>query len=229
MLVPPGAAQHMFAAGRQLPQLKQLVLGVLEEVWEWSEDGLAEFGGCVGDMPAVLADGDVGRPVSCCPALERLAFAGVVPVNADMSPLRQLTALTELVVGGEVVDDDVASSVLAQLTRLQRLDVHCALMEDQGLLALTALTRLTRLAASYCSFSKEVSRPGEEGGFLDLAGKVSNWSVWLRAGGVLVYSCVFLDTCARRLTGSDSMSICCKERLTRTYCFRPSAASCVTL
>jgi hypothetical protein len=47
--------------------------------------------------------------------------------------------------------------VLAQLTGLQRLDLHCTEVGDKGLLQLTALTKLTRLSASFCRFSSRVS------------------------------------------------------------------------
>jgi hypothetical protein len=180
-LLPYGSLRHVFAAGRQLLMVQQLVLGVPDEVWEWSEDGLTDFGGHVGQLEYLFGPGDVGRLVACFPALQRLAFAGLVEPGVEMSPLLQLTALTELSVGGEVVDDDdVASSVLAQLTGLQRLDLHCTGVSDKGLLQLIALTALTRLSASFCRFSSRVSSrvaarrsSSKEEGCLEVERKVS--------------------------------------------------------
>jgi hypothetical protein len=75
-----------------------------------------------------------------------------------MSPLLQLTALTKLLVGGDVVDDNVACHVLSRLSSLQSLGVFDAKkFTDRGLLALTALKQLTRLAIGGCGISCEVS------------------------------------------------------------------------
>jgi hypothetical protein len=151
------AGRHVFAAGRVLPQLKQLVLGVPAAVLEWVDDADV-YGSYVSCVGTCLAEPDVARIVGCCPGLERLWMAGLVQRGVDMSLLLQLTALTDLCIGGEVVNNDVASSVLAQLTGLRSLGVYeSRSFDDIGLLALTALQQLTRLAVGNCGISFEVS------------------------------------------------------------------------
>jgi hypothetical protein len=138
-MLPRGCGQHLFAAGVQLPRLKQLVLGLPSDVWEWC-DGDVAVAGYVDGMTQCLGCGDIGRLVQCCPALEMLWIPGMVQPGVDMSPLLRLTALTELFVGGEVVTDGVASRVLAQMTRLKELMLFCVPeLTEQGKAALAAL------------------------------------------------------------------------------------------
>jgi hypothetical protein len=152
----PGCGQHMFAAGR-LPSLKQLVLGVPYAVWEGCER-LSDYADQVADVSAVLGSGDVARLVACCPALEQLMIAGVVQDEADLRSLSQLTALTQLCIGGDAIDSGMASNALAQLTGLKTLEVYASPgLNDLGLLELTALTSLTRLVAVYCGISEGLS------------------------------------------------------------------------
>lgn len=74
-------------------------------------------------------DGHPFRPdslkglVSCCPSLTQLWLTAAVAADADLAPLQQLTGLTELQLGGAVVDDAVAEQLLAGLTQLRRLDL----------------------------------------------------------------------------------------------------------
>lgn len=76
-----------------------------------------------------------------------------------MRPLLQLTALSDLCIGGEVVNDDVVIDVLSQLSSLRTLHViNARAITDRGLLALTALRQLTWLAVGGCGISFEVSR-----------------------------------------------------------------------
>jgi hypothetical protein len=90
-----------------------------------------------------------------------------------MSPLTALTALTELCVGGRVVNDCVASSVLAKMTGLEFLRIyHAPQLTDKGLLALSSLRQLEQLAAWKCGFSRMVS-DGDNPGSLDLEDSVS--------------------------------------------------------
>lgn len=105
-ILPAGCGQHLFAAGHRLPQLKQLVLGVHAEISDWW-DG---FGGgwiakLVSSMDHCLDEGSMSRVVSCCPALQQLWLAGLVEPGVDLRPLLQLTALSDLCIGGPVVTD----------------------------------------------------------------------------------------------------------------------------
>uniref|UniRef100_A0A383WH57 F-box domain-containing protein n=1 Tax=Tetradesmus obliquus TaxID=3088 RepID=A0A383WH57_TETOB len=163
-LLHPGCSQHLFAAGRQLPQLKQLVLGVPGNIWDvagYGDDGTIgaeDYALCVERVTPCLDEVSFHRLVSCCPRLEKLWVAGLVEPGVDMRPLLQLTALRKLCVGGEVVTDDVACGVLCQLTRLRSLGVFQARgFSDRGLLALTGLQQLTRLAIGGCGISHGVS------------------------------------------------------------------------
>ena len=75
-----------------------------------------------------------------------LLLTGAVGPGVDLSPLEKLTGLTELQLGGLVVDDAVCEGLLARLTQLRRLDLtQCPRLSDGGLVCLTALTALTSL------------------------------------------------------------------------------------
>ncbi|WIA40297.1 hypothetical protein OEZ86_013668 [Tetradesmus obliquus] len=70
-----------------------------------------------------------------------------------------LIALTALYVGGEVWDDAVAVSVLAELKSLQEMGVCDApQLTDQGLLAFAALTGLTKLCLLSCGLGEAMPR-----------------------------------------------------------------------
>jgi hypothetical protein len=165
-LLPPGCMQHMFAAGRRLPQLKHLVLGMASTSWGsadvWQK---YEYEGCdmeLSGMPACFGADDLAHLVSCCPALEELCIAGLVQPGVDMGSLTALTALTGLCIGGDAIDDGVASSVLTQLRGLQSLEVYFSYhLTDAGLLALTTLTQLTMLHTAGCGTSYDVAKPVE--------------------------------------------------------------------
>jgi hypothetical protein len=75
-----------------------------------------------------------------------LWMPGLVEPGVDVSALLRLTALTALYIGGEVIDDYVAVSVLADMSSL-RVSAVCdaSQLTYQGLLALTALTSLRQL------------------------------------------------------------------------------------
>jgi hypothetical protein len=115
--VPAGAARHMFGAGRLLPHLQQLNI----------TDAELEPNGPPGGGPDVLErfdgwsllveDGDVQRIVSSCPALQSLGTLRVAAglPHAQLLPLLQLSALTELSVGGAGCTDAVAELVLANM------------------------------------------------------------------------------------------------------------------
>jgi hypothetical protein len=156
-MLAPDCGPYVFEAGRHLTKLTQLVIGLPSDIFDWAGSDIAvaemvpHVGGCFGP-------GDVARLVECCPALETLWVPGLVQPGVDMSPLTALTALTELLVGGEAVDDGVASSVLAKMTGLERLRIyHAPQLADEGLLALSSLRCLQQLAAWKCGFSRMVS------------------------------------------------------------------------
>jgi hypothetical protein len=109
-------------------------------------------------MGCCFGPGDIARLVECCPALESLWVPGLLQPIVELSPLTALTALTELVVGGEVVHDGMASSVLAKMTGLERLRIYFVPhLTDAGLLSLSSLRQLEQLAAWKCGFSSMVS------------------------------------------------------------------------
>jgi hypothetical protein len=102
--VPTGAVQHMFPAGRQLPRLHSF---------------------CIGDGSKAgwdLEPGDISRIVACCPNLRCLsrpylgAAIGVGRISSsELQQLRQLTALTSLVIRSPSWDA-AAGAVLADMT-----------------------------------------------------------------------------------------------------------------
>jgi HPt (histidine-containing phosphotransfer) domain-containing protein len=140
-MLPANCGQHLFAAGVSLPRLKQLVLGLPSDVWEWCKEDVA-VAGYVDGMTQCLGRGDIGRLARCCPALEMLWIPGMVQRGVDMSPLLRLTALTELFVGGEAINDAVASGVLAQMTDLKELMLFCVPeLTERGEAALATLKR----------------------------------------------------------------------------------------
>uniref|UniRef100_A0A383W3S3 Uncharacterized protein n=2 Tax=Tetradesmus obliquus TaxID=3088 RepID=A0A383W3S3_TETOB len=183
-----GCGQHLFAAGRQLPQLKQLLLGVPAETLD-SED-VDGYASQVSYLGGGLGEGSLPRWVTCCPGLELLWIAGLLEPGEDMRPLLQLTALTELFVGGGAVTNDAACEVLSQLSSLRSLGVFAAeQFNDTGLLALTALRQLTQLAVAGCKISAEVETDSGDyhGGFLVLQQQEALPPVWLQ----------LLDSCVR--------------------------------
>jgi hypothetical protein len=149
--------QHLFAAGRQLPQLKQLLLGAPGAIDDGLHD-LEQVADAVGHKYACLCSGDVDGLVECCPGLEQLWIPCILDQGAELESLLRLTALTNLCVGGIEIDDSVAATVLSQMTVLQRLDVYAAEeLTDSGLLTLRALTQLTYLMAWDCGVSRAVT------------------------------------------------------------------------
>jgi hypothetical protein len=156
-LLPDGCWQHVFAAGVQLPQLKELWVGLPKSVLHDREIEHQELAEMMAATAPSFGPGDLGRLVRCCPGLEYLSIPGMTPEGVDIRPLTALTALTGLLVSGEAVRDDAISAALAPLTRLQQLQIYQAPdMTDQGLLALSALRQLSKLAAWECGISKAV-------------------------------------------------------------------------
>jgi hypothetical protein len=135
--LPPGAAQHIFPADRQLPQLSCVDFSTKND-WELEDFCIAT------EALAALA--------SCCPNLEQLKIIGVWGSDVDAATLLQLPAsCIELEVGGPRFTD-AAAAVVAQLTHLKKLTLcnTAAGLTDVGLLELTSLRELSALALYHC-------------------------------------------------------------------------------
>jgi hypothetical protein len=177
-MLPVGCGSHVFATRLHLPNFRVLCLGpaaVLDDDCQNVLDRGCSYSGPwrylyyngwdreereFEDQPACFGPGDVERLVCCCPALERLWLPGLVQPGVDVSALLQLTALTGLLVGGDVWNDNVSVSVLAGMTGLRQLELCDAPgLSDQGLLALAALTNLTELRALHCGLTTSLCWP----------------------------------------------------------------------
>jgi hypothetical protein len=128
--LPNSAWQHLFPAGRHLPQLP---------VFSLCFDQTA--GATLSDQT------ELERMVACCPAVTRLRFEHLSPLKPSVSlaPLLLLLQLADLEC--PCVNDSVSSvGVLACMSALTRLHV-CSLsgITDDGLMQLTALTGLQEL------------------------------------------------------------------------------------
>lgn len=135
-----GAMQHMFAAGRQYPHLKNVLVTMPLDQYELVQ-------------PAhwCLDSADLASMFSCCPAIEDLNIVGVVQPDTDLSVLRQLPESCWMLLVGGAGFTDAAASVLAQLTQLQDLGwCNSPGLTDVGLEQLTALTDLSRLWGKMC-------------------------------------------------------------------------------
>jgi hypothetical protein len=154
-LLPEDCWQHVFAAGVQRPQLKELWVGLPRSVLD--DPDTEEVAAMIAATPSCFGLVDVDRLVQCCPALEYLSIPGMVEEGMDLSPLTALTALTGLIVGGDAVGDGAIIGAVVPLTRLRGLQIyHAPFMTDQGLLALSALRRLKELGAWDCGISEAV-------------------------------------------------------------------------
>jgi hypothetical protein len=117
--IPYGAAQHMFAAGRQLQQLQHLEVNASDAVHCQYALGTVERR-VMQSHSLVLGPGNLQRLVTCCPRLTQLAL--IWPDNNassaadDLGLLLQLTGLTGLTIGGAHVDTLAARHVLKHLT-----------------------------------------------------------------------------------------------------------------
>jgi hypothetical protein len=114
-----GAAQHMFAAGRQLQQLQQLDIGASDTVHSHYASGV-EGRQRMKNCSLVLGSGDLQRLVTCCPNLTQLALIwpaeDMSSAAVDLRLLLQLTRLTGLTFGGAHVDNQAAKQVLQRMT-----------------------------------------------------------------------------------------------------------------
>jgi hypothetical protein len=140
-----GAAQYMFAEGKQLPHLKQLHMGCTEAACysaEWTAD----------DEPLKpFAAGDLARLAAACPALEQFWAMGAVQSSAEIIDLTKLTNVTQLKIGGEDVDGPQLAAALAEMEQLRDLTVmNTPSFAHAELAALTSLTLLRRLKVFNC-------------------------------------------------------------------------------
>lgn len=137
-LLPAGAWQAVFAAGRELPvtSLRVDQSGIERErreqkrVQQQRQQQAAEQGQhgdddeAPEDPPHHLMDSAaMSSMVSCCPALQTLSLqkATQQPNTTTLAPLLQLSALTGLSV--DAIDDATVTDVLAHMTRLRSLDI----------------------------------------------------------------------------------------------------------
>lgn len=127
-------AQHMFAAGKQLPQLQVLAI---EQLWNSHHER------CLGGQ-------DLQRVISSCPSLVQLNVAHTVREAADMSGMRELPAsCIHLQIGGTGLTD--APGVLAHVPQLSKLVWEEARdLTDLQLQQLVALQGLTALSIQNC-------------------------------------------------------------------------------
>lgn len=127
-------------AGRQSPQLTFLDLNFRN----------------IMDRTDMLSDIHLERIAECCPALGELDVTARIKSHVPLTALRQLTSLTALRVTGV---DDLSVLDLAQLTRLQDLQVndggdcaeegeHDTSLSRDAIYCLTTLTALTELSCN---------------------------------------------------------------------------------
>lgn len=128
---PPGTAQHMFPAGKQLSQLTSLF-------FERRADDEVTGEGC-------LNAADVRSILAACPALQKLGLEGALLPDAAPALLQLPGSCTLLCLAGDAVGDSAAASV-SQLTQLHQLHWRFApALSDIGFEQLTALRALTRV------------------------------------------------------------------------------------
>jgi hypothetical protein len=110
----PYFGQAVFAPGVQLPLLRRLQMGwgYWDSVQQCMDPGWEE-------LPEhdswPLGPGDIDGLVRCCPNVQQLWLTTVIAPGTPMAALMALTALTELLVGGDVIDDVVAVDVLGRM------------------------------------------------------------------------------------------------------------------
>lgn len=137
----PGFAdtlRHMFPPGRQLQQLRTLILGVC-----YTGD-IAYNSSIEWNVPAA----DLAAVADSCPGLRTLRLVGVLQPG-DARPLLRFSRVQELWLGGQVLDAG-AAAVLAQTTQLTSL--HLVFTRSthgfgaRGFAHLVALTQLQLLS-----------------------------------------------------------------------------------
>jgi hypothetical protein len=153
--LPAGAWQHLFPAGRQLPQLQSLDVSLVKQ-----------------PTSGYAAIPDISRLVSCCPSLQCLKLRGLQIEPNLLQGLSGLHTLQTLhLTAAEPMQQTL--DVVCQLTRLKQLHVDLTEPSQEGLmLQLTQLRQLTALTCRRCwprafggvDLSSEVSTRVSNGG-----------------------------------------------------------------
>jgi hypothetical protein len=139
--LPPGAMQHIFPAGKQLPRLKQLHLNDAEADWHMK-----------GKYMELLGPGDLAAIAAACPGLEQFWAIAAVEDDVQLIDLARMTSVTQLKIGGHYVDPAELSAAVAEMTQLQDLSVVGVIdLLPKDLAPLTQLTALRRLKLFDCS------------------------------------------------------------------------------
>ena len=127
-MLPAAVWQHVFAAGRQLPQLRYLNIGHVTK---------ASSGAAAAAAP------EGSRLVSCCPGLQHLDVQQLQYSAEGLAPLQRLSELHTLRLA---TNSGEGLEAVSQLTGLQELYLvaGCA-AADRLLLQLTQLKQLTSL------------------------------------------------------------------------------------
>jgi hypothetical protein len=139
-VVPAGAWQHIFPAGRQLPHLQSL-----------------DISKAVRPVGGYASTPEGSRLVSCCPGLQRLAMVDLRSSADYLAALQGLSELHTLHFSHSNQVQGVLEAV-CQLTGLQELQVEFSNTPvAQELLQLTALQQLTKLRYITQRTDKEVT------------------------------------------------------------------------
>lgn len=129
LLLPVGAFQHIFPAGKQFPQLQEVTISGL----------------CYTDTKPFMSAADLKCITSACPGLHSLDITAALRNDGVTALLELPRTCSSLVLGGEAMGDD-AIPVLLQLTQLTSLAWEGSFyLTDSGLDQLTVLTGLQRL------------------------------------------------------------------------------------
>jgi hypothetical protein len=155
--LPVTAVQHMFPAGKVLPQLQHLELCCGDRRYNWQ------------DVPALMTPAELCSIIRACPAICSLDIENAMSPFAEDSAVASRQQLEDallqlpascctLSVGGEPFDDAVAA-VIAQLSQLTSLYWRFADgLTDAGLERLTALQGLQLLSLQECPNNEVVPK-----------------------------------------------------------------------
>lgn len=136
--LPNGVWQHVFGAGRQLHDLKSLVL----KKDRWHSHTWYAVSEQVYKAGAMTAD-DVARLASSCPNVTSLVLKGVQQPGVPLQPImQQLTGLRSLKVNDA---SDADAGLLRQLPELQDLVLSDSSLSNDAIQQLTQLTQLEQL------------------------------------------------------------------------------------
>jgi hypothetical protein len=123
--LPAGALQHMFPAGKQLPQLQLLAIHCIPAALSDVDFSLESDTAAVRSCSLAINADDVAQLVACCPNLRELStlwvdgssssFADAAQLSRALTSLTSLTGLTKLGVGGAAWDNAAAEEVVAHM------------------------------------------------------------------------------------------------------------------